>query len=277
MNKFKYQKKTNTSDESINSFRNFDKVLGKHEAISGAYKSIWKYIFIATGAAGISTTAFFLYPEHAENNLSKKISQITVQESPKVIVPVQHNEKPKKEIVQVSDYNNNTKKSTSVNPENKKKSIIEGKIKKVSISEPKVLEKEIAPEKWFTLNEKPEKEIIKLPTLFVSNVAWPKKIEKTVLIKSPNIMAFYQSINQETPIVNGTAYITTENATEKPIGYKLSNSTFPPGLIREIHKTKSSSILLLKNIVLHIPGRGRVNIGDRKIEINQKKQGRKNL
>ena len=35
--------------------------------------------------------------------------------------------------------------------------------------------------------------------------------------------------------------------------------------------------LLLKNIVLHIPGRGRVNIGDRKIEINQKKQGRKNL
>ena len=49
MNNFKYQKKTNTSDEAINSFRDFDKVLGKHKAISAAYKSIWTYIFIATG------------------------------------------------------------------------------------------------------------------------------------------------------------------------------------------------------------------------------------
>ena len=85
-------------------------------------------------------------------------------------------------------------------------------------------------------------------------------------------MALYQGINREIPIVNGTAYITTEDATEKPIGHKLKGNVFPPGLIREIHKSSEASILLLKDIEFFIPGRGRINAGDLKIKIHQDKK-----
>ena len=277
MNNFKYQKKTKPSEEVVNSFKDFDKVLNKHKSISSAYKSIWKYVFIATGAAGISITTLFFYPESNENDLPKTNLSTTIQESTIADVPPQKNKKTKHESVPVLESESSIKKTTPVNVQKNEEVMIPVKTKKVSLEKSEGVEERIELEKWYTLNEKSEKEIIKLPTLFVSNEAWPKKIKKTNLVKAPNIMAFYQSINQEIPIVNGTAYITTDDASEKPIGYKLSGNTFPPGLIREIHKTENSCILLLKNIVLHIPGRGRVNIGDRRIEINLKNKLQKNL
>ena len=251
--------------------------MNKHKSISSAYKAIWKYVFIATGAAGISITALFFYPENNENKLPKTNLSTTIQESTIEDVPPQQNEKIKHESVPVVASESSIKKTTPVDLQKDKEVIIPEKTKEVSIQKSEGVEEKIEVEKWYTLNEKSEKEIIKLPTLFVSNEAWPKKIKKTNLVKAPNIMAFYQSINQEIPIVNGTAYITTDDASEKPIGYKLSGNSFPPGLIREIHKTENSCILLLKNIVLRIPGRGRVNIGDRRIEINLKNKIQKNL
>ncbi len=272
MNNFKYQKKNKSSEEAMNSLKDFDKVLDKHKTISTAYKSIWKYVFIATGAAGISITALFIYTKPTENNLSNSIPKITIQEQVKADTPPNQNELPQDEFIKVVRESHVVKSNGNINTNKNEKSIVTEELNTVSIIDSTHVKKDVPIETWYTLNEKSEKEIIQLPTLFVSNEAWPVKIDKTTLVKTPKVMAFYQEINQEIPIVNGIAYITTENATEKPIGHKLKGNVFPPGLIREIHKSNETSILLLKDIELFIPGRGRINAGDLKIKINQDKK-----
>ncbi len=271
MNNFKYQKETKTSEEVINSFKDFDKVLNKHKSISSAYKSVWKYAYLSTAVVGISVTALLFSPENNENKLPETNLGSTIQEITRAEAPPKQSEKKRNQSTPVSASEVRIKNTTHGNLPKNEEIITTVNAKDVTIRKSEVIEKKIEPEKWYILNEKPEKDIIKLPTLYVSNKAWPKKINKTSIIKSPNIMAFYESISQEIPIVNGTAYITTDDAAEKPIGFKLNGNTFHPGLIREVHKMKNSCVLLLKNIVLHIPGRGRVNIGDRRIEISSNK------
>ena len=272
MNNFKYQKKNKPSEEVMNSFKDFDKVLDQHKTISSAYKSIWKYVFIATGAAGISISAFFLYTKPTENNLSNSTPEITIREQVKVGTPEDQKPPLQDEPIKVVRESNVAQNEIKINTKKNEKPIVLKESKTVSIIDSTPLKEDAQIETWYTLNEKSKIETIQLPTLFVSNEAWPVKIDKTTLVKTPKMMALYQGINREIPIVNGTAYITTEDATEKPIGHKLKGNVFPPGLIREIHKSSEASILLLKDIEFFIPGRGRINAGDLKIKIHQDKQ-----
>ena len=291
MNNFKYQNKTKTSEEAMNSFKDFKKVMKKHNAISSAYKKVWKYSIVSSAVAGILVTAYLLYPSIEE---PKKEVHTSVLSG-----PVKN--KTKKQIQNQNIHFTPVK--TTVNPPAKEAikaptetvtSVALEKERVISNSDVKVEEynnhKESKPLKspsksasilsrentnsnaWYTLNEKPREEIIKLPTLLVSNTAWPRKMKKAKLIKSPSITTVYESINQEIPIVNGMAYITTSTSKNKPKGHKLNGNYFPPGLIREIHKTSKSCILLLKDVEILIPGRGRVNIGDREIKINTDNQ-----
>jgi len=274
MNNFEYQKKAKTSEEAANSFKDFNKVLKKHNSISSAYKSIWKYVFITTGLAGASVVFLFFYTNSYENNLPKNTSKNAIQTSIKKEIKHHNIERlQQKKDIEVIVVENVI--SEPVRPEKKEQKKESGTLidsNEFLVFDTTKFEKETHLDTWYTLNEKPEKEIIKLPTLFVSNIAWPNNIDKTKIVKLPSIIAFYEKINQEIPIVNGTAYITTDDATEKPIGYKLNGNIFPAGLIREIHKADETCILLLKNIEMYIPGRGRTNIGDKRIEINLDKK-----
>ncbi len=273
MNNFKYKRKTKLSEETMNSFKNFDEVIQKHKNISSAYKSVWKYSIITSVLAGSICLALIFYPQDKKNKIENSSIEFTENSneinntlSPdkkpidnKKIVSTQKSKIKPKEKESKEKSISTVKKESSKNIESEKKELK---------TETVFLKEKDQNEPWYTLNEKPDNEIIKLPTLFVSKKAWPKKIDKYKLIKSPNITAVYQNINREIPIVNGTVYITFKNATEKPKGYKISGNVFPPELIREIHKTTSAFVLLLKDIEMFIPGRGRINIGDRIIEIN---------
>ncbi len=291
MNNFKYQKKSKPSDESMNSFKDFKKVMKKHNAISSAYKTVWKYSIISSAAVGILVTTYLLYPSVEESKkevhtsvLSRPIKNETkkqtqnqnihftptkttahplVKEAIKAPTETINSVTREKERV-VSNSDDNTEKHSN----HKELKPLKSPLKSTSI----LRRENTKPNAWYTLNEKPREEIIKLPTLLVSNTAWPKRMKKAKLIKSPSITTVYESINQEIPIVNGMAYITTSTSKIKPIGHKLNGNYFPPGLIRDIHKTSKSCVLLLKDIELLIPGRGRVNIGDREIKINMDNQ-----
>ncbi len=287
MNNFKYQKKSKSSDESMNSFKDFKNVMKKHNVISSAYKKVWKYSIISSAAAGILITSYLLYSsvEVSEKEFQTSASSDPVKNKTKkqfqnqniLFTPVKttvnlHEKQaikaPKetvtsvsveKEIV-VSNFDDEIEEDIKY----KKLKPLKSPSKSRSISR----RKNNNLNAWYTLNEKPLEEIIKLPTLLISNTAWPKNIKKSKLIKSPSITTVYESINQEIPIVNGMAYITSSTSKNKPRGHKLNGNYFPPSLIRDIHKTSKSCILLLKDIELIIPGRGRVNIGDREIKIN---------
>jgi hypothetical protein len=287
MNNFKYQKKSKPSEEEMNSFKDFTKVIKKHNAISSAYKKVWKYSITSSVAAGILVASYLLFPsveEHKKEVQDSVLIGLSENKTKKQITNQNIHIKPIKAIA------NPPEKKAMLTPIERVTSVALEKEKVVTNSDDKTEDfnnlKELqllkSPSKsapifslestnsnsWYTLNEKPQEEIIKLPTLLVSNVAWPKRMKKTKLIKSPSITTLYESINQEIPIVNGMAYITTSFSKKKPKGHKLNGNYFPPGLIRDIHKTSKSCILLLKDIEIVVPGRGRVNIGDREIKIN---------
>ena len=102
------------------------------------------------------------------------------------------------------------------------------------------------------------------------------ELTKTELIKFPNINALYTSVAREIPIVDGMAYVTSNSSKQKGIGVRLKGSNFPPALIRAIHKADNESVLLLKDLKLFIPGKGYINIGDKKIDIFSDKSSKKN-
>tara|TARA_Y100000589_G_scaffold324457_1_gene360683 strand:+ start:484 stop:1368 length:885 start_codon:yes stop_codon:yes gene_type:complete len=287
MNNFKYQNKNNTSEEEMNSFKDFKKVLEKHKHISSAYKKLWKYSIISSAAAGILVTAYLLYPSAGEPQKEAHISILSVPVKNKIKKQIQNQnfhitpegtlanplvQEAKKPRIETVISFTQGKKSVESNFDDKTEDQVNHKelkpIKSPSKNKSSTSLEISNSNSWYVLNELPREEILKLPTLIISNSAWPKKIMKEKLIKSPSITTVYESINQEIPIVNGMAYITTSNSKNKPIGHKLNGNYFPPGLIREIHKIEKSCILLLKNIEILIPGRGRINIRDREIKIN---------
>jgi hypothetical protein len=271
----------------MNSFKDFKNVMKKHNAISSAYKKVWKYSVISSVTAGILVTSYLLYPslEVSEKEFHNSTSSRPVKNKAKQQIQNQNilftplNTKVNLNEKQAIKATKETVTSVSMEKEIVLSNSDDEIEEDISYKQLKPLK---SPSKsgftsrrennntnaWYTLNEKPREEIIKLPTLLVSNKAWPKNINKAKLITSPSITTVYQSINQEIPIVNGMAYITSSTSKDKPQGHKLNGNYFPPSLIRDIHKTSKSCILLLKDIELIIPGRGRVNIGDREIKIN---------
>ncbi len=287
MNDFKYQKKTNKSDNDLIAYKDFNKVLQKHSAIKSSYNLVKKWAIISSAGLTIGA-AFVLFNLYKKEEIVKSSNSIVIAALPEkaAIIPVNNL------IIEETPIVKENQNVTNVVEIQEKEIISKEKIKPIE-EEPKETESDIEnedsqdslvfkeqsfkPEVWYTVNELPETEKVKLPTLFVSKLAWPEKLTKTELVKFPNINALYKSVAREIPIVDGMAYITTNDSKEKENGIRLKGNSFPPALIRAIHKSDENSVLLLKDIKLFLPGKGYVNIGDKKIDIVMDRNYKKKL
>ena len=296
MNDFKYQEKQKNSDKAMNAFKDFDKVLSKHKAIHSSYSKMWKIAIAATTTFGVLAGLFYFNKKEPQVIENKTISRINDNyfKNPKdennVFLTVSQNTK-REDKVDATKKTEPTQKEKNKKEKNKKfetQSVISQDLlkdyKKTSIQNNKNLieqsEKKIETA-WFKTNEVATSERTKIPTLYISKIAWPEKLTKTELTRFPKINAIYKAVAREIPIVDGIAYITKRDSKEKPKGYKINGNNFPPSLIRALHKAEDNSILLFKDITLFIPGKGRENIGDKIIEIDfnkkYKDQARANL
>ncbi len=287
MNDFKYQKKTNKSDDDLMAYKDFNKVLEKHGAISSSYKLVKKWAIISSAGLAIGAgTIFFNLNKEEEIIATSNPTEIAFTSNKATIIPTNNLIEEETPIVKENHA------LTSMVEVQEKEVVFEEKPtpKEQELKETQVVnenkdyqdssafkEQSFKPEVWYTVNEIPEKEKVKLPTLFVSKLAWPEKLTKTELVKFPHINALYKSVTREIPIVDGIAYITTNNSKQKENGVRLKGNNFPPALIRAIHKSDENSVLLLKDIKLFLPGKGYVNIGDKKIDIVMDRNYKKKL
>lgn len=287
MNDFKYQKKTNKSDDDLMAYKDFNKVLQKHSAIKSSYKLVKKWAIISSAGLTIGA-AFVLFNLYKKEEIVKSsnsidiaalpekatiipVNNLTIEETP--IVKENHNIT---NVVEIQERKIISKENIKPIEEESKET--ESDIENEDSQDSLVFkEQSFKPEVWYTVNELPETEKVKLPTLFVSKLAWPDQLTKTELVKFPNINALYKSVAREIPIVDGMAYITTNDSKEKENGVRLKGNSFPPALIRAIHKSDENSVLLLKDIKLFLPGKGYVNIGDKKIDIVTDRNYKKKL
>lgn len=284
MNDFKYQKKPEISDEVITDFKDFRQVLEKRNTIAKSYSTVKKWTISASVFTVITVGVFIglsikesKYP--AIKNQVQKVSVTPISAKP--ILTSIATKLP--EIKVIEEKNNSgvfvkhtAKQSTEeeivVQKETKSKGDVFKNKKETTIS--KKSEQESS--NWFTVREIPLNKRTSVPTLYVSKLAWPNSIPKNDLVKFPNIDAIYTNLSRQVPIVDGMVYVTNELETTKPKGFRITSNIFPPGLIRDIHKAKNNSILLIKDLILFIPGKGRISIGDKKIEITQDKNQDKN-
>lgn len=281
MNDFKYQKKTSNSEEVLNTFKNFDQVLKKHQAIRKSYARVWK-IALAASSSLVLLLVFFAYNQKdakvienetvfAEvNNQARAhknehhaffaVSQNS--ESEKIV------ETPKKTIPKLLKKKNETilkfeKKSLKTKPiEEKEQKVVSPRSN--GLLTPTIKENTTS---WFTVRKANAKEK-RLPTLYISKVELPEKLTQTELTRFPSINAIYKTVAKEVQIINGMAYVTKRDAKKRPKGYKIIGNNFPPNLIRALHKAERNSVLLFKDITIFIPGNGRTNIGDKIIDID---------
>lgn len=278
MNDFKYQKKANKSDEDLLPYKDFNTVMQKHNAMASSYNLVKKWAIISTAGLAVVTVAILFGMSDKNEEVTEHPIEIeAIQDTPSAIQPSLL----AKEGAEVLVAQQEEITSINIVPEtkpvfiNEKSKSNEQENESVEVVNEKLEERDtliktsnaFEPTVWYTVNEIPDNERIKLPTLFVSKLAWPDQLTKTELVKFPNINALYKSVAREIPIVDGTAYITTNNSTYKESGIKLKGNNFPPGLIRAIHKADENAVLLLKDIKLFLPGKGYINIGDKKIDI----------
>lgn len=282
MNDFKYQKKPSNSEEVLNTFKNFDQVLKKHQAIRKSYARVWK-IALAASSSLVLLLVFFAYNQKDEKVIENEtvFAEVNNQarahknehhaffavsqnsESEKIV------ETPKKTIPKLL-----LKKKNETIPKFEKKYLktkpIEEKEQKVvsprsnGLLNPTIKENTTS---WFTVREANAKET-RLPTLYISKVELPEKLTQTELTRFPSINAIYKTVAKEVQIINGMAYVTKRDAKKRPKGYKIIGNNFPPNLIRALHKAERNSVLLFKDITIFIPGNGRTNIGDKIIDID---------
>lgn len=286
MNDFKYQKKTNQSDDDLMAHKDFSKVLQKHEAISNSYKLVKKWAIISSAGIAILTGVILFgsnrNEEPKENSITNQAANNQENQTiqPSFIASEEMVQStPVEEIVNTSiiptEKKTEIKAVVEIEESNNKEPIVEVEKTATTLTESK--SEVFEPEVWYNVNELPEQEKIKLPTLYVSKLAWPDHLTKTELVKFPNINAVYKSVAREIPIVDGMAYITANDSKIKEQGIRLKGNSFPPALIRAIHKSDENSILLLKDIKLFLPGKGYINIGDKKIDIMLDKNYKKKL
>lgn len=281
--KVKYNKKNKISDEDILKTKNFDQVLRKHAQISKSYQLLRTIGFI--GAAGfVGALGWLIFKPSNENKTAPIVAEKSVQS-----VPVKTVSKPQEvDLTNASEVKNHEEEATiifSSAPTSNASSIKqdEQKTPEENIStmiiasqdqpEPKdtLVTKHNANESWYLFNPIPLEKRTKLPTLLVAKHSWPTVLSKGVLVKSPELKTIYRSINREVPITKCEVYITQENAEIKPQSFSIKSGTFPPGLIRAIHKANENDILLFQNIEVFLPGKGRVKFGDYKVKIGTEK------
>ena len=281
MNDFKYQKKPSNSEEVLNTFKNFDQVLKKHQAIRKSYARVWK-IALAASSSLVLLLVFFAYNQKDAKVIENEtvFTEVNNQarahknehhaffavsqnsESEKIV------ETPKKTIPKLLKKKNETipkfeKKSLKTKPiEEKEQKVVSPRSN--GLLTPTIKENTTS---WFTVREANAKEK-RLPTLYISKVELPEKLTQTELTRFPSINAIYKTVAKEVQIINGMAYVTKRDAKKRPKGYKIIGNNFPPNLIRALHKAERNSVLLFKDITIFIPGNGRTNIGDKIIDID---------
>lgn len=280
----KYNKIPKVSDQEILKTKNFNNVLKKHAEIKKSYK-----LLKTIGYLGIASFAgilgYLIYDQSTDNNaLNVKETTITKESLP--LNPKQNIEitetVPSEEIC--DDDQTETKQNTST-IENKpkhqvatveKKSPIEKEV--ITIQEDSIItsttqvSNEVSNKNtWFNYAPPTKERLTVLPTIIIAKHSWPEVLSKSALIQAPELNTVYQSVNREVPITRCNVFITQEDATTQPKAYNIKNGTFPPGLIRAIHKAAVNDIILFKNIEVFLPGKGRVEFGDYKIKIGSEK------
>ena len=279
MKDFNFKEKEVVKDEDILKYKNFNKVLEKHKTITKSYttiKKIWGGIILFSVFGVISfynlknETAPSKPHDFTEQKTSTPIKPIIVKalekssktEKTPMIKAV--NTREKKHITEVEKTNNKEEKEfiTKDQPkDNIKELVLIKSNKKVETLDD-----------YYHLQQKTKQDRIKLPTLFIAGKPWPTIIRKRDFIRQPNITAAYTKLNKEVPIIS-YAIMRVDPADYKKENNKIFyNDGWQPtaSILREAHRSKSGEFIIYKNIIVFIPGMGRVNIGDLKVEISDK-------
>jgi len=279
MKDFNFKEKEIVKDEDILKYKNFNEVLAKHKTITKSYttvRKIWGGIILASIFGVIS---FYNFKNEipptkpiniAKQRISTSIKPIVVKlaeksstiEKAPIIKAI--NIKEKKHIAEVEKTNYQEEKEfiTTDQPKDNIKEFVLIKSDK----------KDETLDNYYHLQQKTEQERIKLPTLFIAGKAWPTIIRKQDFIREPNISAAYIKLNKEVPIISYSIMRVDPADYKKENNKIFYNDGWQPtaSILREAHRSKSGEFIIYKNIIVFIPGIGRVNIGDLKVEITDK-------
>jgi hypothetical protein len=283
MKDFNFKEKEVVKDEDLLKYKNFNQVIQKHDTISKGYSTIRK-IWGGIGLATIlSVVAFYNFknetipsnPIHLTENKTteivqplgiKSINKSTIQlEEIKVHPQVTAEEKTitesEKEVVPKEDITENKSEETTTID-----TILRAKNTKETI------------EDYYHLEQKTAEERIKLPTLFVAGKAWPSVIRKRDLIKQSSLTAAYLELNKEVPIIS-YSMMRVDPTNYKKENKKILNrdGRYSAAILREAHRSKSGEFIIYKDIIVFVPGIGRVNMGDLKVEVADDKTYNKRL
>lgn len=280
MNEFKFKQKEVVKDEDLLKFKNFNEVLTKHNQISRSYKSIAKVWGSIGLAALIGVVAFLNYNPTplsvAESNpiVTQSKENIIVQ-SASFHAPLQEPEavsqriKPIKEPIKtkLKQDNNTPEVIDEIDANEKTNDQVEHSD---SNNDSLILARTStpSPEERYHLKYKTIEERVNLPTLYIGGKAWPTMIKKSDLVKKSNPTAFYKEINQEVPVIS---YVMSkiDKANPEKDSKKIHNQDgrFSAAILREVHRSNPGDFLIYKNVVVYIPGIGRMDLGDLKVEI----------
>lgn len=279
MKNFKYKEKVVTNDEDLMKYKSFSKVLDKHQSISSSYKNIWK-IWGGIGLASVIVIITFLGLSEnkettnnitASTNIEKPVEQTIIladnQGEIKSDLPVK--------TVEISKPTPPVVKQQEPAPQ----PVVDQAEEKITEDTILIIQKS-APtlEEYFHLNQKTAEERINLPTLFVAGKAWPEFVKKRDLIKKSSITAHYDHINKEVPIISySMERVDPSDFSKSHTRITNIESRSEAAILREIHRSNPGEFILYKNIIVFIPGVGRMNMGDLKVEVSDDRTYNKRL
>lgn len=273
MKGFKFKTKKVVQDIDLLKYKDFDEVLQKHQTISKSYKSTWK-VWGASGFAIMFGFIIFTLLTKKENIINP--NQLLVQKNIKQLDKI----KPVSiKTVQPTEVN------YKANHQSQSQSQVVYKVKNIPHYEEKKINKiiktvahndtaisakikKIRMEDFFNLQQKTAEERVKLPILFVAGKPWPTMITKRELIKKPTMTIQHQRINKETQIISYTMMLVDPKNYKKKQDKILNlKGKYSAKILREAHRSSIGDFIIYENIIVFIPGIGRMNLGDLKVEI----------
>jgi hypothetical protein len=281
MKDFNFKEKEVVKDEDLLKYKNFNEVIQKHQTITKSYHTI-RIIWGGIGLAAIIGLVT-LYNFSDEIVLPKPIHLTKVNN-------VEIHQPESIQVIETKITNEGKVKISSpieVKPPTLSKNVVvpkEGVVKNRSIEMAKKdtvvkTQKRLKTiDEYYHLQQKTIEERIKLPTLFLAGKSWPSIIRKRDLIKQSNLTAAYIELNKEVPIISYSMMRVDPNDFEKG-NNKIINrdGRYSAAILRESHRSKSGEFIIYKNIIVFVPGVGRVNMGDLKVEVTDDKTYNKRL
>ena len=283
MKDFNFKEKKVVKDEDILKYKNFDEVLTKHKTITKSYNTInkiWGGIILTSiiGVISFYNLKNETTPSKTIKTVEHKTKLYNNPHAEKIFVKSSEIEKPYAvKLLNIEEKKHSVElKKTILKEEDIPEDDPDNIIKEDSTVPTKNTEETL--EDYYHLQQKTEQERIKLPTLFLAGKAWPSLVKKRDLIKQSNITAAYSDINKEVPIISYSMMRID------PLDFKKENSKIlnndgrhSASILREAHRSKSGEFIIYKNIIVFIPGIGRYNMGDLKIEVADDKTYNKRL